>query len=62
VIARQWINEHRDAQVASLRRASPVEPLWQRLCFLFQAGELGFIDYNGWVHLHSSLLNIVLHG
>jgi hypothetical protein len=61
MIARQWIIEHCGAQVSSLRRASPIELLRQRLGFVFHAGELGVIDYNGGGHVNRSLLNIVLH-
>jgi hypothetical protein len=52
VIVRRWIDEHHGAQVAALLRASSVEPLRHRLCF---------IDYNGELHVHSSIFNVVLH-
>jgi len=29
--------------------------------FMNQFRKLGFIDYNGGMHVHSSLLNVVLH-
>ena len=29
--------------------------------FMNKFRELGFLDYNGGVHVHSSLLNVVLH-
>ena len=29
--------------------------------FMNKFGKLGFIDYNGTMHVHSSLLNVVLH-
>ena len=30
-------------------------------CFMNTFRELGFFDYNGGVHLHRSLLDLVLH-
>jgi len=30
--------------------------------FMNKFRTLGFLDYNGGLHVHSSLLNIVLHG
>ena len=30
--------------------------------FMNKFRKLGFIDYNGGLHIHTSLLNILLHG
>jgi hypothetical protein len=38
-----------------------VEPLQQRLGFVFHAGELGLSDCDGAWHVNRFLLNIVLH-
>jgi CRP/FNR family transcriptional regulator, cyclic AMP receptor protein len=62
--------EHRDSypygaiipKISQDMLAEMIGATRSRVCFFMNKfRKLGFLEYNGGVHVHSSLLNIVLH-